>query len=58
MKPGQFININGTICRVKKATNYCKGCFYENKISCPCIVDARTVSALDCKLNGFIYVKP
>lgn len=58
MKPGQFTSINGTIVRIKKAENWCKGCFYEHKISCPCIVDARTERQLDCKLNGFIYVKP
>lgn len=58
MKAGQFTSINGTLVRIKRADVGCKGCFYERKISCPCIVDARTTAQLDCKLNGFIYVKP
>lgn len=58
MKPGQLKNVNDVIVRVKIAESGCKGCFFERKISCPCMKDSRSEFNQECRLNGFIYVKP
>lgn len=35
MKPGQFVNVNGLLCRAKRATYKCNGCLFDTPFTCP-----------------------
>lgn len=58
LKPGRFANINGVICRAKKATNDCDGCIFDNVASCPgvTLLDEHHMP-FECINNGIIFSK-
>ena len=58
-KPGQIWTPDGVHnVRVKKRTNGCKGCIWEDSLyTCPGI-QLRKEKRIDCDLSGVIFVKP
>ena len=56
LKPGQFVNVNGILCRIHKRTIGCKGCMFNNPFSCPRKSDNRySHERIECMENGVIF---
>lgn len=59
LKNGQLCTIHGVVCRAKKRTSGCEGCFFEDSFFlCPGILDSKSnTKKLDCCLDQIILVK-
>lgn len=54
--PGRFINLNGTVLRIRKRIDGCKGCCLNGFYTCPNIT-ALNNNAIDCTYYGVIFTK-
>lgn len=58
LKAGRFANINGVVCRAKKAISGCNECIFDNVASCPgaTLLDEHH-QPFECINNGIIFNK-
>ena len=59
LKPGQFYVHQGHLLRVKRRTNGCKGCIYEDNILlCPNVLTKYNQDTRpDCEYQQIVFVK-
>lgn len=57
-KPGQIVNVNGTLFRAKKRENKCEGCILNDLLTCPNIgVPKNKEKPYACSIDDIIFVK-